>query len=88
MFFEATNSGFPEELVASDIWRFFQRQLILDFLKNLLPLIFGEFSEATDLGFLEEFAAFDFWRIFQRQLILDFLKNLLPLIFGDFFRGN
>jgi len=64
----------------------FQRQLILDFLKYLLPLIFGEFSEATNLGFLAKFVAFDFLAIFQRQLILDFLKNLLPLVFGGFFR--
>ena len=42
MFFEATNSGFPEELVAFDFWRFFQRQLILDFLKNLLPPVWTE----------------------------------------------
>ena len=57
IFSEATDLGFLEEFAAFDFWRFFQRQLILNFLKNLLPLIFGDFSEATDLGFLEEFAA-------------------------------
>jgi len=83
IFSEATDSEFFEEFVAFDFWRIFQRQLILVFLKNLLPMIFGEFSEATDLGFLEEFAAFDFWRIFQRQLILDFLKNLPPPVWTE-----
>jgi hypothetical protein len=42
-FSEATDLGFLEEFAAFDFWRIFQRQLILNFLKNLLPLIFGEF---------------------------------------------
>ena len=65
-----------------------QRQLILDFLKNLLPLVLGGFLEATDSGFFEESVAFGFGRFFQRQLILDFLKNLLPLDLDEFFGGN
>ena len=40
---EATDSGFLKEFAAFDFLANFQRQLILDFLKNLLPLIFGEF---------------------------------------------
>jgi len=60
IFSEATDLGFLVEFAAFGFGRFFQRQLILDFLRNLLPLIFDEFSEATDLGLFEEFAAFDF----------------------------
>jgi len=42
-FSEATDLGLYEEFVAFGFGRFFQRQLILDFLKNLLPLILGVF---------------------------------------------
>jgi len=46
-FSEATDLGFLEEFAAFDFWRIFQRQLILDFLKNLLPLVLDEFFEGN-----------------------------------------
>jgi len=46
-FSEATDSGFLEELVASVFRRIFQRQLILVFLRNLLPSDWGDFFRGS-----------------------------------------
>jgi len=44
--------GYFEEFVAFDFLAIFQRQLILDFLKNLLPLGLGGFSEMSYSSYL------------------------------------
>jgi hypothetical protein len=46
-FSEATDLGFLEESAAFDFRRIFQRQLILNFLKNLLPSILSGFFKGN-----------------------------------------
>ena len=83
---EATDFVFPEKFVASVFEQIFQRQLILNFLRNLLPSVSGRFFKSNWFWFSWEICCLRFRTDFSKATNLEFLEKSAAFDFGPFFQ--